>query len=293
MLLLLTTACLFDTTNPLFADADGDGVSVYQGDCVDNKKALQGPVVLNETDYATLGEAVAAAIPGDTIIVCPGEYEPVSLPSSVTLEGRPEGGEVLIHGRGEGAALKVTGDSVLIGLTLTGGIGTRYSGVRYGGGVDATGASSLVMEDCVVEGNTADNGAGIAGPQEVGSTTILEDVRLRQNHASQFGGGALLFDNVELNKVTVRDNVADSQGGGVVLVEANAFLSKGSIEGNSANTGGGLLVAVSAVSVDGTDFSLNSPEDLVLQTANGTNTVVAVPGNSFSCDSTTNSPSCQ
>jgi hypothetical protein len=293
MLLLLSTACIFDSDNPLFADVDGDGVSVYQGDCVDNKPALQGPVVLNDTDYSSLPEAIAAAIPGDTIILCPGEYDPVTI-TSMTLEGRPEGGEVIVHGRSEGAAITVKGDATLIGLTLTGGIGTKYQGVRYGGGVDATGASSLFMSDCVVEGNSADNGAGIAGPQEVGSSTTLDDVRIRQNHAQQFGGGGLFFDNVTMTDVVVRDNLADSQGGGVVLVESAALISGGAIEGNTANNvGGGLLVASSAVTVDGTDFSLNSPEDLVLQSPNGTNTTVDVPGSSFTCDSTTSSPSCQ
>ncbi len=106
-------------------------------------------------------------------------------------------------------------------------------------------------------------------------------MRIRQNHAQQFGGGGLFFDNVTMTDVVVRDNLADSQGGGVVLVESAALISGGAIEGNTANN------------VDGTDFSLNSPEDLVLQSPNGTNTTVDVPGSSFTCDSTTSSPSCQ
>ncbi len=293
MLLLLTTACIFDSDNPLFSDLDGDGVSVYQGDCVDNKGGLQGPVVLNDADYDSLTEAVQAAIPGDTLIVCPGEYDAVTV-NSMTLEGRPEGGDVILHGRGDGAAITVLGDSTLIGLTLTGGIGTNYQGARWGGGVDAAMASSLTMTDCVVEGNSADNAAGIAGPQELGSVTVLEDVRVRQNHALTYGGGVMLYDSVTLIDTVVRDNVADSQGGGVVLVETEALISGGSIEGNSAGSaGGGVLLAVGRATFDGVEFDLNTPEDLVLQDNRGTNTTAAVPGSSFSCDATSSTPGCQ
>lgn len=292
-MLLLLTGCLFNSDNPLYSDLDGDGFSVADGDCIDDRPLVQGPIVLGNDEFDTLQLALDTAAAGETVIVCPGSYPAVTVPDGVTLEGRPEGGDVIIDAGGAGSAVTVVGQATLIGLTIQGGTGKNYSGNRYGGGVDAVQGNYLEMRDCLVADNAADIGGGVAGPQAAGSTTVLDNVRLRDNYAQFFGGGGLFFDTVTGTRVVSNRNQSDGAGGGIALVESVATFDEIIfLENAAADFGGGLLVADGTVTVTGADFTSNAPDDIGFETPGGAQSGTSAPGASFTCDATSSSPSC-
>jgi serine/threonine protein phosphatase PrpC len=106
--------------------------------------------------YATIAEAIAAALPRDVIEVEPGEYtEAVVLPSGINLEARVPGSVVLVAPPGREGWVGVTADVAA----------NRISGLRINGrpgapiavGVRLTG-HHLIVDDVTVEG---DVGVGI------------------------------------------------------------------------------------------------------------------------------------
>ena len=134
-------------------------------------------------DYATIGEALAAAADGDTIQVSAGVYpETFTLPGGLVLQSASEAADTWIDGGGAGTVVTIPDPgtrepSVLRGFTITGG---AESGIRITGGAprvlaceisgnacDAGGGLRIEtaqprLEDCVIADNTAGAGAAIS-----------------------------------------------------------------------------------------------------------------------------------
>jgi PKD repeat protein len=216
------------------------------------------------TNWATaahsIQDAIDAAWDGDTILVTNGIYstgvrestdgggnrvvmfKPVHLrsvngPAATTIAGAvaPDGG----NGPGAIRPIYVGSNAVLSGLTLRAGRAIR------GGGVWSE--SSGVITNCVISGNSADEGCGAAGG-------TLVDCVLFGNSAQWNGGGSL--ESV-LVRCLLDRNTAGSSGGGAVAGTLHNFLIDNTcswegggaydsvlsgcvVTGNSADLGGGV-----------------------------------------------------
>ncbi len=244
-------------------------------------------------DTTSIQEAVDEAGDGDIICVLPGSYqENVVLDAGeVVLQSLEGAAETTIEGGAAGSVLVFQyGDSSqVIGFTLTGGAGSLFD-PDNDGALDACGggifvdASSPTLEDLVITGNSADDGAGVY----VNNASIsMIDVVISDNVAAGYGGGMRLrhasdvaLEGVELSGNTARtgagvslydsettmidcsvaDNVAESNGGGFYAgTDSSVELASGSVTGNSAGgLGGGIRAYSSRVIMAGTDISSNS-----------------------------------
>ena len=96
----------------------------------------------------TLSAAIAAAEPGDVLILTAGAYGPAVVDKPLTLQGAG----AVIDGGGQGSVLTVTADDVTIrGLTITGS-GQRNEAIDAGIKVPK-GVARTVIEECQLIGN--------------------------------------------------------------------------------------------------------------------------------------------
>ncbi|HSF30726.1 MAG TPA: hypothetical protein VLK82_09690, partial [Candidatus Tectomicrobia bacterium] len=124
--------------------------------------ALEAATIHVPGDYATIQDAMNAAVDGDTVLVAPGTYhervsffgKAITLTSEqgpeVTIIDGDQAGSVVTFASGEGLA------SVLSGFTLQNGRGDFE-----GGGIRIANASPTIMRN-VIRSNGACAGAGIA-----------------------------------------------------------------------------------------------------------------------------------
>ena len=96
-----------------------------------------------------LAAAIAAARPGDVLILAPGRHDgPVVLDRSVTLDGR---GEATIDGGGQGDVIRVTGPDVTVrGLTLVGS-GSEHPVVDAGVKLDRSAERARIEENVMID----------------------------------------------------------------------------------------------------------------------------------------------
>ena len=124
---------------------------------------------------------------------------------------------------------------------ITNNIGVMTGGLR----VDS--ASSVVITDSVISGNTSTsgNGGGAFFTSSVGDVKIISTT-VDGNDSGNWGGGLyFLNDSLEVMDSTISNNTAASGGGGINFNAATvASISNTTITGNSADYGGGIMVQV-------------------------------------------------
>jgi parallel beta-helix repeat protein len=202
----------------------------------------------------TIQDAIAAANPGDVVVVAPGTYheninfngKAITVESSggskVTIIDGGKLGPVVTFSSGE------TSKSILRGFTLQNGSSTFNS--QYDGGGVYISSSSPTVSGNVIQNNTACNGGGGIAV-EFSSARILNNL-IRNNSQSGCSGGiggggiavggagsALLLGNRIMN------NSWGSSGGGITLFAAGTpTLENNIISGNSASgtQGGGIWI---------------------------------------------------
>ncbi|MES2638884.1 MAG: putative metal-binding motif-containing protein [Myxococcota bacterium] len=204
----------------------------------------------NTSDVTTdVSSSFAAASAASTVVAlesgtysfCAGTYYTRLVASSDTTDivgvyGAEE--TTLQNGAATSPVVTVTNGSVLLsGFTITGGKG----GSGYGGGVldnvtTALAAPNLEIEDCVITGNTATNGGGVAAY------------------------GTLAW--VKLTRTTVEGNTATTNGGGVhAILGADLTLVDSVIQDNTASDGGGVFLDDGTLTMTGTDVLSNDASD--------------------------------
>ena len=264
----------YDTASP---DRDGDGHPrgvdcddldpyVFPGapercdgvdtDC-DPLTGEDGLITVDGTSsHSVLVDAVRAASPGSTLVLCPGTYDgPIWLRGDLRIIGR-EGAEVTtIRSTTTGPnLLRVQkGNLMLAGVTLTGG---DVDGALVGGGViyywtvpgrpfwpQGAGLSigecgSAVVRRSVITGNqTYGQGGGVGS---AGAPVWLVDTEVSGNVASGDGGGIYTMGALELRDVVVRANQsADGHGGGLYATLATCEVDGVELDGNEAPQGYG------------------------------------------------------
>ncbi len=258
--------------------------------------------------YATIQEAIDAAEDGDEIVVDVGIYR-----ENIDFNGKnivvrstdsddPDIiGNTIIDGGGSGTVVSFrSGEGE--GAVLSGFTVTRGSGILISGG------SSPVIENCIIEDNTAEFGAGIAIFDS--SPTIRENFII--GNSGFLGGGIFIEESaplIERNTIagnraemgsgmviisgsaptvidnTIADNVAARLGGGIVVaVNSNPTIRGNNVSGNSADrNGGGLLIEESDPIVENNTFSRNrAANGGGIFIVNSLNSALLIAGNSIS-----------
>ncbi len=222
--------------------------------------AAPAATILVPDDAPTIQGAIVIAADGDLVLVAPGTYvENIDfLAKSITLDSESGPAATTIDGSGLTAG-SVYGSTVrtgapwpgstLRGFTVTGGIGELIYGNRWGGGIIAGTVGQTrrcTIEDCVVSGNTALLGGGIAVYQ--GSDGLIDDCLIEGNEATNIGGG-LWFNQTqnawEVRSCVIAGNTAWNHGGGVhvdLAINAGGYgpsIENCTIVGNTAQSGHG------------------------------------------------------
>ncbi len=136
-----------------------------------------------------------------------------------------------------GAALHIAGSSntpnvLLDNVWFTGNTATKSNGL--GGAI--YNAGNLTITNSLIEGNTADKGAGIYN----GSSGVLwlENVTIYGNNATDGDGGGLLNKGTAtLRNVTIAANSSDSDGGGIES-DGTLYIGNSIVADNTASDDG-------------------------------------------------------
>lgn len=167
-------------------------------------------------DFATIGAALAASAPGDTVLVSAGTYpERITLVAGVTLRAETGAGTAVIDAGQGGAAVEARGllpAARLEGFRLTGGSGADVGGATLGGDLAILGGGLEVL-DCTFEGGRANYGG-----------------------ATGASNAAVTFRRCTWTGADANFGGAHFQSGGTLTIE------NGTIEATSATSGGGLYV---------------------------------------------------
>jgi parallel beta-helix repeat protein len=213
------------------------------------------------SEYLTIQAAIDAADPGDTVSVASGTY---TGPGNVNLV--IQGRSIIIEGSGKESTIidcagggraftfvgAETSDSVLKGLTVTGG---KVAG--NGGAIFFDGASPTI-QDCIITGNTASTdttdytrqtgyGGGIACDNN--SSPTIEGSTITGNKADQYGGGVALLNSSSptISDCDIDDNTSGFGGGGLYIQDSSPTVEEGSISNNDGGVfGGGVYVTYSS-----------------------------------------------
>ncbi|MEN6549376.1 MAG: hypothetical protein ABFE07_25300, partial [Armatimonadia bacterium] len=209
--------------------------------------------------YPTIQAGIDGAAAGDVVVVAAGRYKEnidfngkaITVQSSnptspavvaATIIDGDQKGSVVTFNSGETAA------SVLRGLTITNGSGTRDEfGQRRGAGLYCDNASPTLTRN-IISGNSMsyDDGygeahlAGDGGGLYCGnSSATLTDNTLSGNSAYNGGGVYCISSSPTLTNNTISDNCAYWAGGGVYCGNSSATLTSNTISGNSLRFDGG------------------------------------------------------
>ncbi|HJN69802.1 MAG TPA: hypothetical protein QF602_10225, partial [Candidatus Marinimicrobia bacterium] len=219
---------------------ENDNVYVH---CLREDGTLGAPEVVEEDhllevpgEYATIQEAISAAIDGDTVLVSAGTYvENIvwSATNGIKLIGSGED-DCIIDGDSLASVIRFEEDlggiidtnTLITGFTIQNGYAQYTQGEwsnGAGGGINCY-SSSPSLENVTVTGNSADWGGGI---NCYSSSPSLENVTVTGNSAD-YGGGIFCIGNggsPSLENVTVTGNSANEIGGGILFGESNPSFS--------------------------------------------------------------------
>ncbi|OVE73587.1 hypothetical protein BVX93_01310, partial [bacterium B13(2017)] len=202
----------------------------------------------------TITEALEmVATHGKTRIhITSGEYvENIILSKNTELiGGYPEGGgdrdfrlnETIINGGGLDHTIEIGfGEGILVdGLTLTGGNALREYPHNRGGGIYCyNDRNTVVIQNCVIKDNSADEGGGIY----YGKTNIwIKNCKIINNHARNSGGGIYFIAEHSYSAILncyIANNSAQKNGGGIYGGDYSNIVNS-TIINNNAEIGAGI-----------------------------------------------------
>jgi len=215
-------------------------------------------------DAPTVQAGIDSASDRDVVLVGPGRYyETINLRGKrIHLLGEQGRDVTILDGsRGDDSVVVCesgeTNETVIEGFTITGGKGRALvADAGYGGGVLCLGATPTIVGNCI-SGNRADTphgsvdqgrGGGLLyswnnDPEAYGRGMILKGNVVRDNFASNHGGGLYLGSACTAEDNLILDNRAGTDGGGMYLVRAWILVRRNVIAGNTAGDhGGGIYI---------------------------------------------------
>jgi len=222
---------------------------------------LTAAIVHVPADQPSIQDGIDAAADGDTVLVQPGVYI-----ESVDYHGKAVTVASLFHTTQDTAYIANTvidaaqqsfhtveftsfesGDSKLIGFTVTGGLanGSETEGQR-GGGIYASGAAPTIRH-CVITGNQAvDCGGGASLTGSFYRDATLDWCRFEDNVAGLSGGGLHLIALQSASQLTECAFIGNSaeNGGGLFALGDDLSITESRFVNNVATNDGGALVVM-------------------------------------------------
>ncbi len=141
----------------------------------------------------------------------------------------------------QGAGIFDVGENLVLDSVLL----TGNSVTSDGGGLWASGSTSLTIRNSRFSGNAADRDGGAIYVENLGGPLLVEDTTLTGNLAGRNGGGALFLTPdgaITFDRSTISGNFTTLQGGGLYLdgSAGGAFVLRNStLSGNNATDGAG------------------------------------------------------
>lgn len=210
-------------------------------------------------DYATIQEAIDAAVNGDEVIVAPDTYyENINFlgkaitvrsshgPVDTVIDGGspidPDYGSVVAFRQGEGVS------SVLEGFTLTHGTGTKIHGPiddHFGGGIICEGTSPTIINNIIIDNEATLGGDGggmcnIEGSPRVINCRFIDNVT---GFVCRGGGMCNWYTgpDLEVTNCLFMGNGNGYKGGGLAEMEGSSTLTNCMfIKNTSSSVGGGI-----------------------------------------------------
>lgn len=220
---------------------------------------LSSPYIAVPGRYHTIQEAIDAARDGKIIVVEQGIYrENIDFKGkAVTLRSSdPDDPETvaatILDGGGSGSVVTFQNgegeDSVISGLTITGGAGTwleldygeegeqvKLAGF-FGGGIMVLNGSTPTIKNNIIHGNECFGEDGGGGGIAIWSSSAgIHGNTIRENRAANGGGlfvGGGSFASVEENVIS--ENRAANGGGIYIGMDSSVILEENTISGNKA-----------------------------------------------------------
>jgi FlgD Ig-like domain/Right handed beta helix region len=174
--------------------------------------------------YPRVGLALAAASPGDTVLVAAGTYAPSTNGETFPLQ-LPAGGVVLLGAGMDACVLDAQGTASVVRIDVPGA--ARVSGFRIRGGSAAQGGGIDILQGNVeVDHNSIDhNGAGIGGAgisvRNAAAPWIHHNLLL-DNYATTSADVHAVRINQTVTGVFEHNLVAHTDGNGLLTVESAA-----------------------------------------------------------------------
>jgi len=191
----LLVACLLHPSD-VFVDGTAQNCATATGTATD-------PV-------CTVGDALALAIPGDTVHVAPGTYvENIAIGTDLTLIGT--GGQA---------------------LTILNGAPSSTEAV-----VSIASTAAVTMGGFTIRGGRSTSGAG--GILANGDLTLLNSTVTNNTTTNGSGGGigsVIRGAHVVIDRCTISNNVADRRAGGVGIFAGSLIISNSTINANSVQS---------------------------------------------------------
>jgi predicted outer membrane repeat protein len=206
--------------------------------------------------FPALGQAFAAAISGDTVIVANGTYVGPSNRNldfgnrNLIVQSVGGAASCIIDCQLQGRAFLVqsglTSATRIEGFTIQNGKVTGSSPISRGGGIYVKNSSPQVRA-CIFTGCEASSSGGAMETEQSGA--LIVGCVFDSNHSlGGAGGGALHVGGGTLTRVLDSDFVGNlARDGGAVTLQGNATFERCRCLGNTATEKGGALYAESAI----------------------------------------------
>lgn len=217
-------------------------------------------------DFATVAAGLAAAAPGDTVLLAEGSYEAwgLEMRSGVCLRGAGEGPAGVSINGGHVSHILAGGD--LDERTLVEGITFLNARSGAGGAVQLYGRSRVTFRRCRFQENQGDYTGGAVACWD--SSPLFEECAFADNHCrygSPYdleGGGAMLLVNSDarLLRCVFTENfcfAGEGKGGAIFSVGSALSLDGCEFRANRSLDGGGVCAVLSSVEIAGGLFFMN------------------------------------
>ncbi len=196
----------------------------------------------------TLREAIAESKPGGRIVFAAGLAGTLSMnplfgefvvDKPLTIDGGSNSGAITLSAGSASRVFNVSDGNVtpdktvvIRGLTLRGG----NAGLGQNGGAILN-TENLLIDDCVISGNSAENGGGIYSSGRL----VVVDTAASANSAVDSGGFLLSFQSLDtvIRRSTISGN--DAARGGGIMNAGNLLIENSTLSGNRADRDGGGL----------------------------------------------------